>query len=80
MPISFQALFGGELSIQVYMIPNQHFIPDPVFNPGWKMEWTWSRMSCNSIRIHVNKYNSIPYGLNRNRISSIWILTQSRFI
>ena len=37
-------------------------------------------MSCDSIRIHVNKYISIPYGLNRNGISSIRIVTQSRLI
>ena len=48
--------FKSEISIQVYMIPNRHFIPDWVFNPEWKMEWTRSGMSCNLIRIHVNKY------------------------
>ena len=31
-----------------------------LFNPEWKMEWTQSGISCNSIRIHVNKYNSTP--------------------
>ena len=41
------------------------------------MGCTRSGMSCNSIRIHVNKYNSIPYDLNRNGKSSIRIETQS---
>ena len=48
--------------------------------PEWKMEWTRSGMSCNSIRIHVNKSNSISYDLNRNGMSSIRIETQSRFM
>ena len=30
--------------------------------------------------IHVNKYNSIPYDLNRNGMSSIRIETQSGFM
>ena len=67
-------------SIQVYMIPNRHFIPDRMFNPEWKMEWTRSGVSCNSIRIYVNKYNSIPHDLNRNWMSSIGIETQSGFM
>ena len=41
------------------------------------MEWTRSGISCNSIRIHVNNYNSVPYDLNRNGMSSIRIETQS---
>ena len=69
--------FKSEISIQVYMIPNRHLIPDRVFNREWKMEWTRSRMSCNSIRIHISKYNSIPYDLSRNGMSSIRIETQS---
>ena len=50
------------------------------FDPEWKMEWTQSRMSCNSILIHVYKYNPIPYVFNRNGMSSIRIVTQSGFI
>ena len=37
-------------------------------------------MSCNSIRIHVDKYTLIPYGHNRNGINSIQIVTTSGFI
>ena len=76
---SFRVSFKSEISIQVYMIPNRrHFTPDWVFNPEWKMERTRSGTSCNSIRIHVNKYNSIPYDLNGIGISSIRIGTQFR--
>ena len=37
-------------------------------------------MSCNSIRIHVNKYNSIPYDLDKNGMRSIRTETQSGFM
>ena len=35
--------------------------------------FVYMNASCNSIRIHVNKYTSIPYGHNRNGMSSIRI-------
>ena len=64
MNVDFIPSFIPEWNLdQVYMILNRHFIPDRVFDLEWKMEWTQSGMSCVSIQIHVNKYNSISYGL-----------------
>ena len=44
---------------------------------GMKNGQTQPGMSCNSIQIRLNKFNSIPYDLNTNEMSSIWIETQS---
>ena len=77
--ILLRVLFQSEISIQVYMIPNRYFIPDRVFDPNWKIEWSQSETSCNSTRMHVNKNISIPYSVNRNGVSSIRIAAQFGF-
>ena len=37
--------------------------------PGMKNGMNSTGMSCNSILIHVNKYNPIPYVFNRNGLA-----------
>ena len=44
MSIPPQVSFESETLIQVYMILNQHVIPDGVLDPKWNMEWTQSEM------------------------------------
>ena len=68
--VSFRVSFQSEFSIQVHMIPSRHFIPDCMsVLSGMKNGMNPTRMSYNSIRIHANKYNLIPYGQNKNRMS-----------
>ena len=70
--VSFRVSFQSEISIQVHMIPSWHFIPDCMsVLSGMKNGMNPTRMSYNSIRIHANKYNLIPYGYgqNKNRMS-----------
>ena len=66
--VSFRVSFQSEISIQVHMIPSWHFIPDCMsVLSGMKIGMNPTRMSYNSIRIHANKYNLIPYGYGQNK-------------
>ena len=80
MNVDFIPSFIQEWNFDPSLHDSQSTFHSGVFNPEWKMEWTRSGMSCNSIRIHVNKYNSILCGLSRNGMTSIRIETQSGFI
>ena len=49
----------------------KNLIAEPGFDPQWKQVWTQPGMSCNLVKIHVNKSNPIRCGVIRNRLRSI---------
>ena len=85
MSISFRVSFKSEISIQVYKIPNRHFIPDREFNPEKTERNELDQSIRNELQLnpdlyYINKYNSIRYDLNRNGMSSVRTETQSGFM
>lgn len=75
--MSFRLSFQSEILIQAHVIMSRYFIPDRAFDQEWNIKRVRTQYSDSCT---ANKYNSIPYGVNRKRMSSIWILTEFGFI
>ena len=68
---------GPHLNLNLNILNLQHSFWQVIQEVTNQYHSIWMKLRRTQSGIYVNKYNSVPYGLNRNGKSSIWIVIRS---